>query len=73
MRLIRPIRSAMAAFIYSALALAEIGVLIASAVAVLFLAVRGTIRAFRAPPPERRRPKAEDLHHLKRAGQSSPY
>ena len=63
----------MAAVIYSALALAEVGVLIASAAAVLYLVVRGTIRVFRAPPPERRKPKAEDLRHLKRAGQSSPY
>ena len=60
----------MAAWIYSVLALAEIGVLIVSAAAALFLIVRGTIRACRAPPPERRRPNAEDLRHLKRAGQS---
>jgi hypothetical protein len=63
----------MSAIIYSALALAEIGVLIVSALAVLFLAVRGAIRAFRAPPPEQRKPKTEDLRHLKRAGQSNPY
>ena len=63
----------MAALIYSTLALAEIGVLLISAVAVLFIVVRGIIRAFRPPPPERRPPKAEDLRHLKRAGQSSPY
>ena len=63
----------MAAVIYSTLALAEIGVLVISAAAVLFLTVRGTIRAFRAPPPEQRPPKTEDLRHLKRAGQSSPY
>jgi hypothetical protein len=63
----------MAAFIYSSLALAEVGVLVASALAVLFLTVRGTIRAFRKPPPEQRKPKAEDLRHLKRAGQPSPY
>jgi hypothetical protein len=56
--------------IYSALALAEFGVLLASALGVLFLVVRGIVRAFRAPPPERTVPKAEDLRHLKRAGQS---
>jgi hypothetical protein len=63
----------MSAMIYSTLALAEIGVLIVSALAVLYLTVRGVIRAFRAPPPEQRKPKAEDLRHLKRAGQSNPY
>jgi hypothetical protein len=63
----------MAALIYSSLALAEIGVLLLSAGAVLVLVVRGAIRAFRPPPSERRPPKAEDLRHLKRAGQSGPY
>jgi hypothetical protein len=63
----------MAAVIYSSLALAEIGVMLLSAGAVLVLVVRGAIRAFRPPPPERRPPKAEDLRHLKRAGQSGPY
>ena len=63
----------MAAVIYSALALAEVGVLVASALAALFFIVRATIRAFRKPPPEQRPPKAEDLRHLKRAGLSSPY
>ena len=63
----------MAAVIYSALALAEVGVLVVSAAAALFFIVRGTIRFFRAPPPERRPPKAEDLRHLKRVGQSGPY
>ena len=63
----------MGAAIYSTLALAEIGVLLVSAAGGLFLAARGIIRAFRAPPPEQRAPKAEDLRHLKRAGQSNPY
>lgn len=63
----------MGAVVYSTLALAEIGVLLVSAAAAMFLVVRGIIRAFRRPPPERQPPKAEDLRHLKRAGQSGPY
>lgn len=57
--------------IYTALAFAEILALFASFIALAYVIVRTTIRAFVAPkePP----PKPEDLRHLKRAGQSGFY
>ncbi|HVZ54059.1 MAG TPA: hypothetical protein VG986_18965 [Pseudolabrys sp.] len=58
-------------FIYTTLAFAEILILLASFVAVVFLVLRTFVRSFQAPkdPP----PKPEDLRHLKRAGQSGLY
>lgn len=53
--------------IYSALALAEIAALFASAIGVLFLIVRGIIRAFLPAGPETTRPEPESMRHLKRA------
>jgi len=59
--------------IYSALAVAEVAVLVASALAILWLVLRAILRVFRKKGPEDKRPRAEDLRHLKRAGQSGPY
>ena len=61
------------AYIYSVLALAEIGVLLAAAIALLFFVVRALYRAFLGPKEKQRKLKPEDLRHLKRAGQSGFY
>ena len=59
--------------VYSTLALAEVAVLIASVVAIFYLVLRSIVRAFRKPAPETKKVRAEDLRHLKRAGQSGFY
>ncbi len=60
--------------IYSALALAEVCVLVASAVGIVFLIVRSIVRgATRRETDETKRVPKEDLRHLKRAGQFGPY
>jgi hypothetical protein len=53
--------------VYSALALVETCIFLASAAAMLFLIVRGTVRAFRTPAPEARQAQPESAHRLKRA------
>jgi hypothetical protein len=54
--------------IYTTLALAEIFILLASFVALMFFVARAIFRSFLASKDLP--PKAEDLRHLKRAGQS---
>ena len=53
--------------VYSALALAEIFVLLVSALGVLFLAVRGIVRALMRPKDEGKQAAPQSAHHLKRA------
>ncbi len=53
--------------VYSALALAEICIFLASMAGLLFLIVRGIIRAFRSPDPATTQVQPDDTHHLKRA------
>ncbi len=53
--------------IYSTLALAEFGVLLVSAIGVLFLTVRGIVRMFRKPDVETTRVSQDAALHLKRA------
>ena len=57
--------------VYTALALVEICIFIASVIGLMVLAVRGVIALLRKPEPETTTPKPEELHLLKRAGQSS--
>ncbi|MFN3657958.1 MAG: hypothetical protein ACK4UO_11945 [Pseudolabrys sp.] len=59
--------------IYSTLALAEVAVLFVSAIAILYLVLRSVVRSFRKPGPEAKKPRAEDLRHLERAGRSGFY
>jgi cytochrome b561 len=58
-------------FIYASLGFVEITILFAGFIALLCIIVRAVIRSIvsRKPPP----PKKQDLHHLKRAGQSGFY
>ena len=57
--------------LYSALGLAEIFALFASAIAVGFLIVRAILRAiFVAKDETQKKARPEDLRQLKRAGQS---
>ena len=53
--------------VYSALALAEIFALFVSAIGVLFLIVRGIVRALMRPKDEGKQPAPQSTHHLKRA------
>jgi hypothetical protein len=62
-----------AAFTYSTLALVEIAVLMAAAIAILFVVLRGIYRALFGPKTEKTKLKPEDLQQLKRAGQSGFY
>jgi len=55
------------ALIYTTLGFIEIIALFASFIALMWFIVRATIRSF--TQPKLPRPKAEDLRHLKRAGQ----
>ena len=54
--------------IYSSLAFAEITILFAAFIALLYVVGRTLLRSLMSP--KRSRPKKEDLRHLKRAGQS---
>jgi hypothetical protein len=54
--------------VYSALALAEVFVLFAAIIGVLFFIVRGIIRAFCKSDDETKKVAPESLQHLKRAG-----
>lgn len=53
--------------VYTALALAEFFIFIASAIGLLILITRGAIALFRKSEPAQTPPKPEELHHLKRA------
>ncbi len=58
-------------FVYSALALAEIVILLISLAGVAFFVVRAVVRSL--VTPKEPKPRPEDLRHLKRAGQSGFY
>jgi predicted membrane protein len=59
--------------VFSTVALVEVFVLIASAIAVVFLIVRAIMRAIFVPKDETQRvPSQEEMQHLKRADSRMP-